>query len=360
MSPRLELDRRTLRLMAIAFVLLAGLSVHRLFLAQAPTAADVLVIQGETMGTTYEIRLSGDGLDEDLRQRASLETDRRLAQVDGWMSNWNPDSEISRFNARHDTADFPVSPETAEVVRYALQLGELSGGAFDISVKPLVAAWGFGSGASTNVPSEDEIDRLRSHVGVGKLRVGTDASTGASFIGKNDPAVEIDLSAIAKGFGVDHVAEGLDSIGHHHYLVEIGGELRARGERPGGGPWRVAIEKPLDAGRGIESVLELEDAALATSGDYRIFYMDHGRRRSHTIDPRTGLPVEYGPASASVVAGTTTAADAWATTLMVLGEQAGLELAAQHNMAALVLVRDENETISERHNALWREPPPRP
>ncbi len=354
MPPQLELDRRTLRLIAIAFALLAALSVHRLFFAAAPTTPDILVVAGRTMGTSYEIRIAGNELDETLRQRVEEETTRRLSQLDGWMSNWNPESEITRFNAHQDTTDFAVSAETAEIVAFALKLNEISGGAFDISVGPLVARWGFGIGARVDErPSDLEIERLRSHMGAATLRVNRGNGNGGDSLGKNDPAVEIDLSAIAKGYGVDHVAEGLESLGRRDYLVEIGGEVRARGERPGGGPWRVAIERPQDEGRAIHSLVELQDRAMATSGDYRIFYIEGGKRFSHTIDPRTGRPVEGGPASATVVADTATEADAWATTLMVLGEEEGLGLADQRGIAAFLLLRDESGTIVERYSRVW-------
>ena len=354
--PGLELDRRTLRLIAIAFALLAALSIHRLFFADPPAAQQVLIIRGRTMGTTYEIRIAGDGLDESLRRRVEAETTHRLDQIDRWMSNWNPDSEIVRFNAHHETSNFPVSVETAEIVAFAIALNETSAGAFDISVGPLVARWGFGKDARIDSPpSTDEIEKLRSHIGAGVLRVGPQSGVGDAFLAKNDPLVEIDLSAIAKGYGVDHVAEGLASLDRRDYLVEIGGEVRAGGERPGGGPWRVAIEKPLDEGRGIQFVIELRDEAMATSGDYRIFYIEGEKRFSHTIDPRSGRPVEGGPASATVVAKTATEADAWATTLMVLGDDAGLELAQAQGIAALLLVRDENAKIVTRRNALFPE-----
>ena len=354
MAPQLELDRRTLRLIAIAFALLAGLSIHRLYFAEVPDATDVLIVQGQTMGTTYEIRVAGDAFDDSLRRRIAQETARRLSEIDDWMSNWNPDSEVVRFNAHRDTSDFPVSSETAEIVSFAVALNETSGGAFDISVGPLVARWGFGSGARIDdAPSESEISALRSHMGTGLLRADSGSEARGPSLGKNDPLVEIDLSAIAKGYGVDHVAKGLKSLGRGDYLVEIGGEVRAAGERPGGGPWRVAIEKPLDEGRGVQFIIELHDEAMATSGDYRIFYIEDGERISHTIDPRTGRPAEGGPASATVVAETATKADAWATTLMVLGESDGLALAEEQGIAALLLVRDENATIVERHNTLF-------
>jgi thiamine biosynthesis lipoprotein len=352
--PGLELDRRTLRLIAIAFVLLAALSVHRLFLAEQPGSPDVLIVAGRTMGTTYEIRIAGDGLDNILRQRVDEDSKERLLEIDRWMSNWNPESEIARFNAHDSIEDFPVSAETAEVVAYSLLLGEWSGGAFDITVGPLVALWGFGSHARIEFkPDPLEIADLRGRTGPGMLRVGGAEESSRSFLGKTDPRVEIDLSAIAKGYGVDHVANGLEGLGRFDYLVEIGGEIRASGQRPGGGPWRVAVEKPEMEERRIQSVLSLSDQAMATSGDYRIFYIEDGRHISHTIDPRSGHPVENGPASVTILADTATEADAWATTLMVLGESEGLPLAEEHGIAAMLLIRQDDGSISVRSSSLF-------
>jgi len=356
MAPRLEIDRRTIRMIAVSFLLLAGLSVHRLWFAEDPNAPDVLVLQGETMGTTYEIRIAGSGLDERLRRRAQEETDRRLAELDGWMSNWNPESEISRFNRHHETTGFPVARDTASIVAFAIELGKWSGGAFDITVAPLVALWGFGSGARVGEPpSAEEIFEAQKHMGAQLLRVGRGAPTSGGFLRKNDPDVQIDLSAIAKGYGVDHVAGGLFKLEREDFLVEIGGEVYAAGERPGGGPWRVAIEKPLDDGRAIHAIVELSNQAMATSGDYRIFYREDDQRIAHTIDPRSGYPVENGPASATAIAGSATEADAWATTLMVLGAPDGLELARQWKIAAMVLLRGDDGTILEKQNDLFPE-----
>jgi thiamine biosynthesis lipoprotein len=354
MAPRLEIDRHTLRMIGVAFVLLAGLTIHRLWFADDPNAPDVLIWAGETMGTSYEIRVAGEGLSESLRRELQATTDERLADVDRWMSNWNPESEVAQFNAHKHTEPFPVSHETAALVAFAIELGKWSGGAFDISVGPLVALWGFGNGARMGAPpTSEEILERQSHMGARLLRVGRGAPNSGGFLRKNDPEVEIDLSAIAKGFGVDHVADGLYANERRDFLVEIGGEVYAAGQRPGGGPWRVAIEQPLDSGRAVQSVIELQDQAMATSGDYRIFYLEDDARISHTIDPRSGRPVEHGPASVTVLAASATEADAWATTLMVLGEPEGLELAEQWKVPALLLVRGPDGEIIQRQNALF-------
>lgn len=351
--PRLEIDARTVRLILIAFLLLGALTVHRLWLAELPHGSEVLVLSGETMGTTYEISVAGGGLTDPLRESIESETAQRLADVDRWMSNWNPESEVSRFNAHRSTEPFPVSFETAEVVAFAVELTKLSSAAFDITIGPAVRLWGFGHGARIGAPpTPEELETILTHTGARILRIGRGNPTHGGFLIKGAPEVEIDLSAIAKGYGVDHVAAGLYSLGREDFLVEIGGEIRASGERPGGGPWRVAIEKPTDEGREIASVIELNDEAMATSGDYRIFYQDGDRRISHTIDPRSGRPVEGGPASATAIAPNAVVADAWATALMVLGEE-GFALAEYENVGAMLMFRDAEGRISTRRNALF-------
>lgn len=356
MAPRLVIDRRTLRLILLAFLLLAGLSLHRLYLSEPPDPVDALLLQGETMGTTWKIRIAGEGLDPDLRERVRIETEHRLADIDRWMSTWNPDSEISRFNAAPGTEPFPVSLETAEVVALALDVGRASRGAFDVTVGPLVALWGFGSQArEQSSPSDEAIEALRRYVGPQTLEVDRGGPEAGGRLVKRDDEVRIDLSGIAKGYGVDHVARGLRRLGREDFLVEIGGEIRAAGERPGGGPWRVAIEKPLDHGRAIQEVIPLSDRAMATSGDYRIFYREDGQRLSHTLDPRTGRPVDNGTASATVLAPDCATADAWATALMVLGPDPGLELAREQGLAAMLLIRKAEGGISEVRNALFPE-----
>jgi len=356
MAPRLEIDARTLRMIALSFVLLAGLTIHRLWFAPEPNAPDVLILRGETMGTTYEVRVAGERLGERLRRRVEGMISERLAETDSWMSNWNPESDVSRFNDFRETSGFPVSSETAAVVAFAVELCKWSGGAYDITVGPLVSLWGFGKDARIGAPpSEAETEEALRHMGARLLRIGRGSPGTGGFLRKNDPEVQIDLSSIAKGYGVDHLAGGLFELEREDFLVEIGGEVYAAGERPGGGPWRLAIEKPLDEGRAIQSVVELSDQAMATSGDYRVFYLEDDQRFSHTLDPRTGRPVANGPASATVISGSAAEADAWATTIMVLGDPEGLVLAQQWGIAAMVILRAEDGTFQERRNALFPE-----
>ena len=358
MPPGLELDRRTLRTMAIAFVLLATFTIHRLYFA-APTgpALDLLVLSGDTMGTTWEVRIAGEDLDESLRKQAQAMIEQRLAEIDLWFSTWRPDSEISRFNASRTTEPFDVSSPTAELVSFSIELCKWSSGAFDVTIGPLVARWGFGAGAQiANPPDQAEIDAYLSRTGAEIIHVGRGNPKNGGFLHKFDPAVEIDLSAVAPGYAADHVAAGLFELGRTDFLVEIGGEIYAAGHRPDGKPWRVAIEEPVEEARQIHSVVELSDQGLATSGDYRAYYMDDGRRVSHTIDPRTGRPIENGMASATIIAPTATQADAFATAVMVLGADEGLALAEQWKLAAMTLTRNADGGLTEARNALYPDP----
>lgn len=356
--PRLELDRRTLRAMALAFVLLTGLTVHRLFFAAPPEAApSELVLEGETMGTTWSVRIAGADLDEELRERARAEIEKRLAEIDLWFSTWRPDSEVSRFNASRSTEPFAVSSATAELVAYSVELCKWSSGAFDITVAPLVARWGFGHGAQIgSPPTDEEIATFLDRTGAEILHVGRGNPTRGGFLIKRDPAVEIDLSAIAPGFAADHVAAGLYGLGREDFLVEIGGELFAAGHRPDGQAWHVAIEEPVEDARRIHAVVALSDQGLATSGDYRAYYLEGGRRLSHTIDPRVGRPIENGMASATVIAPTAAQADGFATALMVLGARDGLALATSWNLGAMTLTRTADGGLTEERNALYPEP----
>ncbi|MBY0398664.1 FAD:protein FMN transferase [Myxococcota bacterium] len=344
--------------MAIAFVLLSGVTIHRFFFATPPGAAvDELVLSGETMGTTWEVRIAGEGLDESLRARAQDVIENRLAEIDLWFSTWRPDSEVSRFNAHRSQEPFDVSSPTAELIAFSIELCKWSGGAFDITVAPLVARWGFGHRAQVGAPpSEAEIEEYLDHTGAEIIHVGRGNPTRGGFLLKNDPEVEIDLSAIAPGYAADHVAGGLYELGRGDFLVEIGGEIYAAGHRPDGRPWRVAIEEPVEEARRIHSVVEISNQGLATSGDYRAFYVEDGQRISHTIDPRTGRPIANGMASATVIAPTATQADGFATALMVLGPEKGLALAEQWKLGAMTLLRGADGGFAEERNALYPEP----
>lgn len=308
--------------------------------------AAVLELAGTTMGTTYAVRaVTAAPWSRAERDRVAAEVQAVLDDVESKMSHYDPSSELSRFNRARTTRPFPVSAETFEVFRQARRLGELTAGALDVTVAPLVNAWGFGPVEPDRFPPDAErLSRALDHVGY--AGVGLDEA--ASTLRKADPSIEVDLSAVAKGFGVDRVAAALRREGLDRFLVEVGGEIVAAGTNHLDRPWRVGIESPL-AGRGIQRVVPLRDRAMATSGDYRNRRaLDGGGWVSHTIDPRTGRPVEHRLASVSVIADRCVVADGLATALEVLGPNHGYALAVERGWAALFLSRDEDGAIAER------------
>ncbi len=296
------------------------------------------VIAGQTMGTTYSIKLvSAEGLPGLTQVSQAIESE--LEQVNAQMSTYLTTSELSRFNAQTSTDWFSVSRQTAEVVQLSLQLTEQTGGAFDVTVGPLVNLWGFGAGPRTQqVPSAAAITETLQWVGSDKLSVRLEPPA----LQKGHAKLQVDLSAIAKGHGVDRVAEVLERLNFTSYFVEIGGEVRTKGRKPGGDEWQVGIERPSRDQRSVERVLALTDRSLATSGNYRNFFEVDGRTYSHTINPKTGFPVEDPIASASVVAESCAQADGIATGMMSAGFEAGLAMAEQHGWSVL-LVRPKDD-----------------
>lgn len=312
-------------------------------------APDALRLEGATMGTTWGVDVPAPpaGLDA-ARLRTAVED--ALAGIERAMSTYDPASEVSRFNASAGDAWFPVSAATHTVIAAAQDASARTGGAFDVTVGPLVEVWGFGPGADGGGrgrrPSAAELEAARAIVGAGRLELRAPPAA----IRKRDPGVRLDLSGIAKGFAVDEVAAVLEEAGVRRYLVEIGGELRARGTNAAGRPWLVAVERPATALGAPPCFLELVDGAVATSGDYRRGFVDGGTRYSHVLDPRTGEPVRTGVVSATVVAPTAMEADALATALMVLPPREGLSLTEREGLAARLLVR-EGEALVERRSA---------
>jgi FAD:protein FMN transferase len=285
------------------------------------------------MGTTYSVRAArlpravSEG-----RVRATLAS--VLARIDTSMSGYRRDSEIARFNASRSTRWYEVSADLAEVVAVALQVSAQSRGALDITVAPLVELWGFGpSGPRSDVPAEQEVRSAMTHVDYRKLAV----RHAPPALRKDDPQLSIDLNAVAPGYAVDVLAGELERLGLADFMIEIGGEVRVRGHNAQGRPWRIAVEKPVDAEPEALFVLELIDSAVTTSGEYRHYDIRGGKRYSHTIDPRTGAPLEHDLAAVVVVSSSALHADAWATALNVLGERAGYAMAEQRQLPALFI-----------------------
>ncbi|SJL82214.1 Thiamine biosynthesis lipoprotein ApbE precursor [Vibrio palustris] len=297
---------------------------------------DQVQFGGPTMGTTYHVKyiLDENTPSVDLVQK---QVDTLLEQVNAQMSTYQHDSELSQFNQYVGSEPFPVSHDTATVVREAIRLHAVTQGKLDVTVGPLVNLWGFGPEGRPNVtPTEQALEEKRSQIGIERLSVVNDTLI------KTQPSVYVDLSTIAKGWGVDKIANYLDNNHINNYMVEVGGEIRLKGHNRNGVPWRIAIEKPIDNERTVQEIISPKDMAMATSGDYRNYFEQDGVRYSHIIDPQTGRPIHHRVVSVTVLHPSCMTADGLATGLMVLGEHQGLEVAEQQNLPVLMIVKTED------------------
>lgn len=315
--------------------------------ARAQADSHSLRFSGKTMGPiVYNVVIAQPGSDiNEEAIKASVQA--TLDRINDLMSTYQPDSDVSRFNKSQSTEWQPVDEETATVVHRASEISQLSGGAFDITVAPAVNAWNFGPNKSTNFepPTDVELAKLRDRIGFRLIEVRLKPPA----IRKLNPKASIDLSAIAKGYAVDQVAETLSQLEFSNFMVEVGGEVLTRGERAQGGKWRIGIESPKELVRTYDKIAELSGQAMATSGDYRIFRMHDGKRYSHTIDPTTCKPVEHSLATACVVAPDCLTADAFATAVSVLGAEKGAKLCQQHSLELFTAERHDypNSSIEE-------------
>ncbi|MCA9214951.1 MAG: FAD:protein FMN transferase [Planctomycetales bacterium] len=344
MRAKNENERIACRYMLWLFVLL---------LASAAASANdrPLSITGATMGTTYSVKIgtASPGLDPlsgvvTENGRSSIDVlheliDERLAEIDQRMSTYKVDSEVTIFNSSKSEDWFPVSAETATVVNRALEISAQTNGAFDITVGPLVRLWNFGAGSKANptVPTGTEIERTQSQTGYSNLDVRLEPPA----LRKRIPTLEIDLSGIGKGYAVDQIASLLETHRISDYLVEIGGEIRVSGQpahRSGQANWSLGIEAPRSDTRSVSQVLALTNQAMASSGDYRNFFEVDGVRYSHTIDPRTGRPVQHQFAASTILASDCATADALATAILVMGPNA-MEFCNSNGVPALLFER---------------------
>jgi FAD:protein FMN transferase len=303
-------------------------------LAGCARSPELIELSGLTMGTTYSIKVVER---QSLTGRDALQAtvDRVLQDIDRQMSGYREDSELSQFNRSESTEWFTVSPDVVKAVAAATRVSELSQGALDVTVAPLVNLWGMGAaGELRDIPDTSRIEQVRADVGYQRLEFRIDPAA----LRKNQPHLTIDLNAVAPGYAVDLIAERLDAIGVANFMIDIGGEVRARGRNAQGEAWRIAVEKPIDDEPEPYAIVKLDDVAVTTSGEYRHYVTRDGHRYSHTIDPRTGRPVDHRLASVVVVMPTAVEADAWATALNVLGEVEGYRLAQQRQIPAMFIV----------------------
>lgn len=321
MNTALKLSRRSFVLSAIA-------------LAACKPGSAVLELTGTTMGTRYSIvAVDHDGTVDKAQLQAAV--DRSLARINMLMSNWDASSEVSVFNASSSTAPVTVSPELAQVVAAAEHVHAQSDGYFDITLGPVIEAWGFGAPAGlSSAPEAHTVANVLTSVGQSKLSVS------GTTLQKSDPATQMYLSSIGKGFGVDYVAAAVADLGLQDFMVEIGGDLYVSGKNRDATSWQIGIESPDLLSADVFDVAKASNMGLATSGDYRNFFEENGTRFSHILDPKTGRPVTHNTTSVTVLADNAMLADAWATGLLAMGAGKGVELADELNLAALFIERD--------------------
>ncbi len=328
----------------VALVAMIALGVHTVAMAQKEHR-----FTGRTMGTTYHVKIVAPQIESTVQVQSRI--DQRLAQINQSMSTYRPQSEISRFNALQQTHQhFAISEDFYKVMRVGQYIFSLTQGAWDPTVAPLVLLWGFGTADPLQkLPNASDIVLARKQVGFDAIDVSPQG-----YLQKRRSNVTLDLASIAKGYGVDQVALLLKKMGFDHYLVEIGGEVYAAGQRLDGRSWRVGINQPRKGGdiNAVYKVVPLVDLAMATSGDYRNYVRIDGRVYSHIIDPRTGYPVCNGVVSASVIADNCTLADGLATALMVMGAPKGIQLLnALEGVEGLIVVRRSDGSLEDHWSA---------
>ena len=305
-------------------------------------------ITGSAMGSTYSISIVSLPAPLELR-RVEQQIAQILDEINRSMSTYLPDSELSRINQSSSSEWIPVSLPLYEVLAEAQRVSTLTQGKFDITVGPLVNLWGFGPEPDKQtIPDKDAIEAARHRVGYQQLELR--ASPPA--IKKHSPLAWIDLSGIASGYAADRVAELLDADHIDRYLVNISGEMRARGTNTHDEAWQIGIEKPLINRQDVQTVIPLLNTGLTTAGDYRNFFVHNGKRYSHTIDPATGWPIAHALASVTVVHDSAMTADALDTALMVMGPDMAYEFAERENIAALFIIAESDNFIVKQSGRL--------
>lgn len=291
------------------------------------------------MGTTYSIKIASASVDTFLIKK---QVESSLKEVNRQMSTYIPSSEISKLNNAEKLEPVEVSKWFYKVLTYSLSVAEKTGGSYDPTLGTLINLWGFGPSGIRKVPEKEKIEEALAVVGFDKLSLIQ--LKGKNIVKKSLDEVYVDLSSSAKGFGVDVLSELLQKEGVSNYLVEIGGELKASGDKFGK-PWKVAVEKPSSKGRSLQRILHLQDMAIATSGDYRNFFNAGNKKYSHTLDVKTGEPVQHKLVSVSVLDKDCMKADAWATALMSQGPEKAISTAKKENLAAYLIFEDAKNDL---------------
>ena len=303
-----------------------------LSLAACQKETKVISLSGKTMGTTYHVKYLDEGSMKATSEKTHEEIEAILKDVNAKMSTYKKDSELSRFNQNTQVnTPIEISADFAKVLAEAIRLNKVTEGALDVTVGPVVNLWGFGpEKRPEKQPTPEQLAERQAWVGIDKITL--DMSGTKPTLSKALPQVYVDLSSI--------------------YMVEIGGEIRAKGKNIEGKPWQIAIEKPTTTGeRAVEAVIGLDNMGMASSGDYRIYFEENGKRFAHEIDPKTGYPIQHHLASITVLAPTSMTADGLSTGLFVLGEDKALEVAEKNNLAVYLIIKTDNGFVTKSSSA---------
>ncbi len=300
------------------------------------------------MGTTYQVKiiLSKEQI---LPEGMGEKIHACLSKIDQLMSTYKLDSELSQFNQYKGEAPFPVSKETREIFEISQEIAKQTGGALDITVFPLVEIWGFGPKSIEHPPTKEQVEEILKNVDYQKIEILPEG------IKKQNPEIQCDFSAVAKGYAVDKVAELLDENSFANYMVEVGGEVRVKGEKYPGTLWNIGIERPVSMERSTFLAIKLKDQSMATSGNYRNFYIWENKKYSHEIDPHTGYPVPNTIASVSVIHPSCAYADAYATAFMVMGRDEGFRFAEENAIPALFIYPMNETQFKEQPTSAWKQ-----
>ena len=316
-------------------------AIFAALLGGCDSGPEVIELTGAKFGTHYNITVVAD---QPAPSDLAAQVEAILDRVDASMSTYKADSELSQLNGVARSTPHAISAPFAEVLDISADVWRLSAGAFDPTVGPLVDLWGFGpSQTGDKIPTSTAIQSTLASAGFDAVTL---QSTNTGVFLRKSRRVQLDLSAVAKGYAVDLIADYLEMNALPDYLVEIGGELRVSGNNPQGELWRVAVEIPQLTG-GVERILHLQDVSLATSGDYRNYFERDGKRYSHMIDPRSGYPIDHALASVTVVMPRCAEADAWATAFLVMGEEQAIQRANELGLAIYLLVRKDDGFIAQ-------------
>lgn len=322
----------------------AALGLLFVLLTACDRGPEPLKLSGFTMGTTYHVTVAdAESADADALQK---ELDELLIAFNEVASTYISDSELNRLNRASADEWHPISDTLFDMLFMSMELSWLTSGAFDVTVAPLVNLWGFGPEGEPRVPAQEELDEALQRVGFQHMEIDF-----ADPKVRKTRDITLDLSAIAKGYGVDLVALWLERKGYGNFMVEIGGEVVARGSSPRGDAWRIGIEQPAELPGSVNRAIRISDVGVATSGDYRNYFEAQGKRYSHIINPVTGRPVEHSLVSVTVISETAAYADALATAFTVMGPEKTRRFAEQHEIAVYLIEKTADGLESSHSSA---------